>query len=116
MRKSIRQQKAPSDDLAEAVSTVGGRLLYLNKVSKARNAVEMAKHMLSVEKAWLLSQIGLIPDCDDDVMDEVLLLLSVLMGDTLISTGLAKMEFVFVAVVARIRQVASGARTCVGGF
>ena len=32
---------------------------------------EMARHMLSVEKAWLLSQIGLIPDCDDDVMDEV---------------------------------------------
>ena len=26
--------------------------------------------MLTVEKAWLLSQIGLIPNCDDDVMDE----------------------------------------------
>lgn len=32
---------------------------------------EMAEHMLRVEKGWLLSQIGLIPDCDDDVMDEV---------------------------------------------
>ena len=50
----------------------------------------MANHLLQVEKAWLLSQIGayipavidmlysfrqssvgLIPDCDDDVMDEV---------------------------------------------
>lgn len=49
----------------------------------------MGKHLLEVEKAWLLSQIGeywqtnlplrrltfltegLIPDCDDDVMDEV---------------------------------------------
>lgn len=55
----------------EAVSTVGGRLLYLSRVSKARDVAEMAKHMLSVEKAWLLSQIGLIPDLDDDVMDEV---------------------------------------------
>ena len=49
----------------------------------------MAKHMLQVEQGWLLSQIGkaylafvmpvlteckgLIPDCDDDVMDEVYL-------------------------------------------
>lgn len=24
--------------------------------------------MLSVEKAWLLSQIGLVPDCDDNVI------------------------------------------------
>jgi len=49
----------------------------------------MARHILEVEKGWLLSQIGvylysfsdymylkasfagLIPDCDDDVMDEV---------------------------------------------
>lgn len=51
--------------------------------------IVMAKHMLQVEQGWLLSQIGkpylafvvlvlieckgLIPDCDDDVMDEVYL-------------------------------------------
>jgi hypothetical protein len=33
--------------------------------------VEMARHMLVVEKGWLLGRIGLIQDCDDDVMDEV---------------------------------------------
>ena len=55
----------------EAVSIVGGRLLYLARVAKACDVTEMANHMLNVEKAWLLSQIGLIPDCDDDVMDEV---------------------------------------------
>ena len=72
MRKSVReQQKGTRENIMEAVSIVGGRLLYLNKVSKARDMAEMARHMLSVEKAWLLSQIGLIPDCDDDVMDEV---------------------------------------------
>lgn len=32
--------------------------------------VGTAKQLLSIEGAWLLSQIGLIPDCDDDVMDE----------------------------------------------
>lgn len=31
----------------------------------------MADHLLNVEKANLLSRIGLIEDCDDDVMDEV---------------------------------------------
>ncbi|KAF5380356.1 hypothetical protein D9615_004695 [Tricholomella constricta] len=39
-------------------------------VAKAKDMVDMANHLKSVEKAWLLSQIGLIPDCDDDVMDE----------------------------------------------
>lgn len=65
-------RKAPGDpsQLNEAVFIVGGRLSYLNKVSRAQNVVEYAKGMLEVEKAWLLSQIGLIPDCDDDVMDE----------------------------------------------
>lgn len=54
----------------EAASIVGGRLAYINKVSHGRNMVDTAKQMLAEEKAWLLSQIGLIRDCDDDVMDE----------------------------------------------
>ena len=64
--------KLPTDpgDLHDAVSTVGGRLSYLSRVSKSMNMREHAKHMVAVEKAWLLSIIGLIPDCDDDVMDE----------------------------------------------
>ncbi|KAG5647094.1 hypothetical protein DXG03_001464 [Asterophora parasitica] len=36
-------------------------------VAKANNMLEMAHHLKVVEKGWLLS---LIPDCDDDVMDE----------------------------------------------
>jgi hypothetical protein len=72
MRRSTKdQEKGIRENITEAISIVGGRLLYLSKVSKARDMAEMARHMLSVEKAWLLSQIGLIPDCDDDVMDEV---------------------------------------------
>jgi hypothetical protein len=72
MRKATPdQEKGIRENIMEAVSIVGGRLLYLSKVSKARDMAEMARHMLSVEKAWLMSQIGLIPDCDDDVMDEV---------------------------------------------
>ena len=58
-------------EMEEATAIVGGRLSYLNRIARARDMVSMAKHMLAVEKGWLLSQIGLIEDCDDDVMDEV---------------------------------------------
>jgi len=58
------------DTLTQALSIVGGRLAFLSRVSRARDMVDMARHMLAVEKGWLLSQIGLIQDCDDDVMDE----------------------------------------------
>jgi len=59
------------EEIKKAVEIVGGRLSYLNKVAKSKDIIGMAKHLLETEKAWLLSQIGLIPDCDDDVMDEV---------------------------------------------
>ncbi|KAI0287338.1 hypothetical protein BC826DRAFT_1045242 [Russula brevipes] len=58
------------DTISQAISILGGRLAYLNRVSRAGDMVEMARHMLAVEKGWLLSRIGLIDDCDDDVMDE----------------------------------------------
>ena len=70
MRHNSRRSRAPHEAFEEAYRIVGGRLTYLGKVTKAADMVEYAKHMLAVEKAWLLSQIGLIPDCDDDVMDE----------------------------------------------
>ncbi|KAF7979047.1 hypothetical protein HWV62_44049 [Athelia sp. TMB] len=74
MRRRVKEHRdtraTDKASISDAVSVVGGRLLYLNRVSKARDMVDMARHMLRVEKAWLLSQIGLIPDCDDDVMDE----------------------------------------------
>jgi len=59
------------ETLTQTISFLGGRLAYLNRVSRARDMVEMARHMLAVEKGWLLGRIGLIRDCDDDVMDEV---------------------------------------------
>ncbi|KAJ7099594.1 hypothetical protein B0H15DRAFT_920319 [Mycena belliarum] len=70
MHMSLKRTTPPSSIVEEAISIVGGRLAYLNKVARSKDMVEMARHLLSVEKAWLRSQIGLIPDCDDDVMDE----------------------------------------------
>ncbi|KIK67504.1 hypothetical protein GYMLUDRAFT_37647 [Collybiopsis luxurians FD-317 M1] len=70
MRLNVKQKIEHGDQIKEAVSIVGGRLSYLNKVATSNDVLEMANSMLEIEKAWLLSQIGLIRDCDDDVMDE----------------------------------------------
>ncbi|KAJ6495778.1 hypothetical protein C8R47DRAFT_1116367 [Mycena vitilis] len=70
MHMSMKKTSIPVSVVKQAVELVGGRLSYLNKVARSKNMVDMAKHILAVEKAWLCSQIGLIPDLDDDVMDE----------------------------------------------
>ncbi|KAI0036151.1 hypothetical protein K488DRAFT_76181 [Vararia minispora EC-137] len=70
IRRFTRLPTPPMSVIEKATSIVGGRLSYLNRVARSRDMVEIARHMLSVEKGWLLSQIGLIDDCDDDVMDE----------------------------------------------
>ena len=74
MRKNSKGGKETLETfetVRKAVSIVGGRLSYLVRVSKARDMLEMANHLITVERGWLLSRIGLIVDCDDDVMDEV---------------------------------------------
>ncbi|KAG8975173.1 hypothetical protein FRC05_006341 [Tulasnella sp. 425] len=72
--RHLRQQhfgKAEDDSvLREVLKTSGGRLSRLNTLAKESNLLEAAANMLNNEKGWLLSVIGLIPDCDDDVMDE----------------------------------------------
>ncbi|KIM30680.1 hypothetical protein M408DRAFT_15575 [Serendipita vermifera MAFF 305830] len=71
MRKHRPYNDADNEELlAETTAIVGGRLSFLSKVSRARDMIAQATRMMQEEKQWLLSQIGLIKDCDDDVMDE----------------------------------------------
>ncbi|GAA5845559.1 hypothetical protein JCM3766R1_000781 [Sporobolomyces carnicolor] len=49
---------------------IGGRLSFLSKVVKSHNLEQSARELVSEYKEWLHSRVGLIPDCDDDVMDE----------------------------------------------
>ena len=101
MRHSSHREKEALEAVREAVSIVGGRLSYLSRVAKARDMLGMANHLKTVEKGWLLSRIGLIQDCDDDVMDEVSSIPTPRFGD--IDTSIsAKMEFVLLAPLARI--------------
>jgi len=71
MRLHSGKKLESPDKIKEVISVVGGRLSYLSRISKSRDMMDMAEHLLRVEKGWLLSQVGLIEDCDDDVMDEV---------------------------------------------
>lgn len=64
----------PPSLLDSVLDFSGGRLGLLGKMAHARDEAELESIMeklLRAEKAWLLSRIGLIPDLDDDVMDEV---------------------------------------------
>ena len=101
IQRSSHRGKEALEVVREVVSIVGGRLSYLNRVAKARDMLGMANHLKTVEKGWLLSRIGLIQDCDDDVMDEVSSIPTPRFGD--IDTSIsAKMEFVLLAPLARI--------------
>ncbi|OWZ51164.1 hypothetical protein C356_02307 [Cryptococcus neoformans c45] len=56
--------------LRRVYELVGGRTSYLARVARADDMLEEAEAMIEGEKQWLLSKIGLIPEHDDDVMDE----------------------------------------------
>ncbi|KAF8526051.1 hypothetical protein BU17DRAFT_74394 [Hysterangium stoloniferum] len=70
MRHKIGLPTVPDDTIKEVISFTGGRLSYLSKTARSRDPIATAQHCFHSEQGWLLSQIGLIPDCDDDVMDE----------------------------------------------
>lgn len=50
--------------------TIGGRMSYLGKVAKHEDVLKAARDMVEQETEWLHHRLGLIPDHDDDVMDE----------------------------------------------
>ncbi|OCH86761.1 hypothetical protein OBBRIDRAFT_782700 [Obba rivulosa] len=59
-----------ADEFRQAVSITGGRLVHLTKVARAVDMLGMAQRLLQAEKAWLLSNIGLIIDCDDGALED----------------------------------------------
>lgn len=61
----------PEGDYVSLVGLLGGRLSYLSQAATRAEMLEHAQVMLHTEQAWLQSVVGLIPDHDDDVMDEV---------------------------------------------
>ncbi|GJJ08463.1 hypothetical protein Clacol_002681 [Clathrus columnatus] len=70
LRTKLGRKPVNEDTINQVLQYTGGRLAYINKTARSEDPLGAAKHILETEKGWLLSQIGLIPDCDDDVMDE----------------------------------------------
>ena len=108
IRRNSGDKKDNIGTVREAVSIIGGRLSHLYTVSKAHDMLEMANHLKSVERGWLLSRIGLIEDFDSDVINEV----GTIPQPTFINVNsciLAKVEFLLLAPPARVREAEEGA-------
>ena len=108
IRRNLGHKKDNIGTVREAVSIIGGRLSHLYTVSKAHDMLEMANHLKSVERGWLLSRIGLIEDFDSDVINEV----GTIPQPTFINVSsciLAKVEFLLLAPPARVREAEEGA-------
>ena len=111
MRKAVTHNLEESDEkLHDIVRMTGGRLSFLARVSRAPDMEEGSKVIVRHEMAWLQSQIGLIPNLDDDVMDEVRGVdgcCSILLTHV---HSVAKMVVMFLATVAGVCQDATGGR------
>ncbi|KAH8085424.1 hypothetical protein BXZ70DRAFT_1045607 [Cristinia sonorae] len=68
MRQDEKGIIEPEETFKAAISLVGGRLSTLSKLVSAEDMLAEARHLLAVEKEWLLSQIGLIENLDDDIV------------------------------------------------
>ncbi|GAB1526365.1 hypothetical protein RhiTH_009532 [Rhizoctonia solani] len=70
-QESIGREELESDQvLVRAAKTSGGRLAHLNRLARSRDINHTVQNLKNNEKSWLLSNFGLIPDCDDDVEEE----------------------------------------------
>jgi len=65
-----RKREMEQDIYHQVVKLTGGRLSFLGKAAQSSDMLAAAQQMLDNEKSWMLNHIGLIPDHDDDVMDE----------------------------------------------
>ncbi|CAE6468879.1 unnamed protein product [Rhizoctonia solani] len=70
-QESLGKANVESDEvLAQASRVSGGRLAHLNRLARSRDIKHTLQNLKNNEKSWLLSNFGLIPDCDDDVEEE----------------------------------------------
>ncbi|CAE6439583.1 unnamed protein product [Rhizoctonia solani] len=70
--RNLGLKETESDEvIAEAALTSGGRLAYMSRLARSKKDMRhLIERLKDGEKSWLLTNTGLIPDCDDDVMDE----------------------------------------------
>ncbi|KAJ1306180.1 hypothetical protein OPQ81_010889 [Rhizoctonia solani] len=67
---NMGKEDDPEELIEEAARASGGRLAYMSRLARSKNMKKSIERLKEEEKSWLLTNTGLIPDCDDDVMDE----------------------------------------------
>lgn len=82
IRKIFSQHDEPEEVYRGVVSTVGGRLSHLRNVASHPDMLAYTRQLLHMEKAWLLSKIGLIPGHDVEMLDRVCVRTAEPRGDT----------------------------------
>lgn len=69
-RARFHQEDVPQSVLDEVFAKVGGRLIFLNQVAKARDMLETCRHINRREKSWFLNQCWILGESMDDDVEE----------------------------------------------
>jgi hypothetical protein len=68
LRRSRHGKVEEDSVLHQTLAVSGGRLAFMARLARSKDLVREVEEIKSTEKGWLLSQLGLIPDCDDDIV------------------------------------------------
>lgn len=69
-RKRFYNEELSQSILDQVFAKVGGRLIFLNQVSKANNMLETCEYINKREKAWFLNKCWILGDSMDDDVEE----------------------------------------------
>ncbi|KAF2017623.1 hypothetical protein BU24DRAFT_420666 [Aaosphaeria arxii CBS 175.79] len=69
-RKRFHNEDVPQSILDEVFAKVGGRLIFLNQVSKSPDMIATCDYINKREKAWFLNQCWILGDSMDDDVEE----------------------------------------------
>lgn len=70
LRKLLHRDAPTQEQLDIVWRACGGRLSHLAKAARAHDIAAQCEAFLRQEKTWVLNQSALIPDFDDDVLDD----------------------------------------------
>lgn len=69
-RARYHKEDVPSEILDEVFAKVGGRLIFLNQVSKSDDMLETCRQINRREKSWFLNNCWILGDSMDDDVEE----------------------------------------------
>jgi hypothetical protein len=69
-RKRFHGEEVPASILEQVFAQVGGRLIFLNQVSKSRDMLETCRNINRREKSWFLNQCWILGETMDDDVEE----------------------------------------------